>query len=87
MSAAASGFPFRTEPGRLFPVGATPDGNGVNFSLYSDGATGVDGGGRPGPVFAQSASGPGVNVFEQLRTQSERWRTEGRRIVIAAAAP
>ena len=35
-------------------------------------------------VRAIGASGPGVNVFEQLRTQSERWRTEGRRIVIAA---
>jgi transcription-repair coupling factor (superfamily II helicase) len=49
-----------------------------------DGASGVDGGGRPGPVFVQSASGPGVNVFEQLRGQVERWRSEGRRIVVAA---
>jgi transcription-repair coupling factor (superfamily II helicase) len=49
-----------------------------------DGASGVDGGGRPGPVFAQSAGGPGVNVFDQLRAQAERWRSEGRRIVIAA---
>ncbi len=49
-----------------------------------DGATGVDGGGRPGPVFAQSAGGPGAGVFEQLRSQAERWRTEGRRIVVAA---
>jgi transcription-repair coupling factor (superfamily II helicase) len=49
-----------------------------------DGASGVDGGGRPGPVFAQSTSGPGANVFEQLRAQAERWRTEGRRVVVAA---
>ena len=49
-----------------------------------DEASGVDGGGRPGPVFAQSASGPGINVFEQLHAQVERWRVEGRRIVIAA---
>ena len=49
-----------------------------------DGASGVDGGGRPGPVFAQSASGPGINVFDQLRAQTDRWRSEGRRIVIAA---
>ena len=53
------------------------------------GAGGIDGGGRPGPVFAQSAgglssSGPGINVFDQLRGQAERWNTEGRRIVIAA---
>ena len=49
-----------------------------------DGASGVDGGGRPGPVFAQSAGGPGINVFEQLRSQAERWKAEGRRIVVAA---
>jgi len=49
-----------------------------------DGALGVDGGGRPGPVFAQSAGGPGVNVFDQLRGQAERWTGEGRRLVIAA---
>ena len=47
---------------------------------------GVDGGGRPGPVFAQvaGAGGPGINVFDQLRAQAERWAREGRRIVIAA---
>jgi transcription-repair coupling factor (superfamily II helicase) len=49
-----------------------------------DGADGVDGGGRPGPVFAQSAGGPGTTVFEQLLAQAERWRTEGRRLVVAA---
>jgi transcription-repair coupling factor (superfamily II helicase) len=54
-----------------------------------DGAGGIDGGGRPGPVFAQSggglsAAGPGINVFDQLRGQAERWRSEGRRIVVAA---
>ena len=49
-----------------------------------DGAVGVDGGGRPGPVFAQAGGGPGINVFDQLRAQAERWSGEGRRIVIAA---
>ena len=55
-----------------------------------DGATGIEGGGRPGPVFAQGAGGfgapggPGVNVFDQLRAQTERWAREGRRIVVAA---
>ena len=49
-----------------------------------DGAGGVDGGGRPGPVFATSGAGPGATVFDQLRGQAERWRSEGRRIVIAA---
>ncbi|MBV9538467.1 MAG: transcription-repair coupling factor, partial [Acidisphaera sp.] len=50
-------------------------------------AAGIDGGGRPGPVFAQGAStagaGPGVNVFGQLQAQSQRWATEGRRLVVA----
>ncbi len=49
-----------------------------------DGAGGIDGGGRPGPIFAQSGGGPGVTVFDQLRGQAERWNAEGRRIVIAA---
>ena len=57
-----------------------------------DGAGGVDGGGRPGPIFAQgvtqmgasTAGGPGTNVFDQLRGQAMRWDSEGRRIVIAA---
>ena len=48
-----------------------------------DGGSGIDGGGRPGPVFATSA-GPGINVFDQLRDQAERWAKEGRRIIIAA---
>jgi transcription-repair coupling factor (superfamily II helicase) len=49
-----------------------------------DGAAGIDGGGRPGPIFAQSGGGPGVTVFDQLRGQAERWNAEGRRIVVAA---
>ena len=57
--------------------------------IKPEGADGIDGGARPGPVFAQSAgglssSGPGINVFDQLRGQTERWTTEGRRIVVAA---
>ena len=55
------------------------------FSPFArpDGAVGVDGGGRPGPVFFQGG-GPSINVFDQLRAQSERWSGEKRRIVIAA---
>ena len=50
-----------------------------------DGASGVDGGGRPGPVFATNrAVAQPVNVFDQLRGQAERWTSEGRRIVVAA---
>jgi transcription-repair coupling factor (superfamily II helicase) len=58
----------------------------VAFSPFAkpDDAMGVDGNGRPGPVFAQSAAGPGVNVFQQLREQADRWVREGRRLVVAA---
>ena len=53
-----------------------------------DGASGVDGGGRPGPVFAASRAPVGgaapVNAFDQLKTQAVRWTAEGRRIVVAA---
>ena len=31
-----------TYPGKSFPLGATWDGNGVNFTLYAENATGVD---------------------------------------------
>jgi transcription-repair coupling factor (superfamily II helicase) len=58
----------------------------LNFTPFvkPDGAGGIDGGARPGPVFAQSAAGPGINVFDQLRGQADRWNTEGRRIIVAA---
>ncbi len=52
-----------------------------------EGAVGVDGGGRPGPMFAQSsaaAATPGGNPFDQLRAQAERWAGEGKRLVVAA---
>ena len=49
----------------------------------AEGATGIEAGGRPGPLFATSA-GPGINVFDQLRSQAERWRADGKRLVIAA---
>jgi transcription-repair coupling factor (superfamily II helicase) len=49
-----------------------------------EGAVGIDGGGRPGPVFVQGAAGPGVNVFDQLKAQTARWTADGRRIVVAA---
>jgi transcription-repair coupling factor (superfamily II helicase) len=64
-------------------------GTVLAFSPFAkpDEAAGVDGGGRPGPLFAQGglgAGGPGANVFDQLRAQAERWGNEGRRIVVAA---
>jgi isoamylase len=32
----------RTRPGRSYPLGATWDGSGVNFALFSEHATGVE---------------------------------------------
>jgi transcription-repair coupling factor (superfamily II helicase) len=52
-----------------------------------EGAVGIDGGGRPGPIFAQgggTSGGPGVNIFAQLHAQAERWASEKRRLVLAA---
>lgn len=56
------------------------------FSPFArpEGAVGVDGGGRPGPVFAQKGPGPGVGVFDQLKAQAGRWADEPRRLVLAA---
>ena len=34
--------PVRTRPGRPYPLGATWDGSGVNFALFSQNATGVE---------------------------------------------
>ncbi len=33
---------YKAEPGRSHPLGAIPDADGVNFSIYSDQATGVE---------------------------------------------
>ena len=84
--------PYRPlPPGRLYldRVGweaMLAGGPVFTFSPFArpEGAAGVDGGGRPGPVFAQSGPGLGANVFDQLRGQAERWGGEGRRIAIAA---
>ena len=58
------------------------------FSPFArpDGAGGIDGGGRPAPIFAQKGqgAGAGINVFEQFKAQADRWQREGRRIVVAA---
>src|SRR5215469_11066678 len=34
--------PYQTEPGRAHPLGATVDKEGVNFSVFSRNATGVE---------------------------------------------
>jgi len=33
---------MRQRPGRPYPLGATWDGEGVNFAIFSENATGVD---------------------------------------------
>ncbi len=88
--------PYRPlPPGRLYLDQAgwermLADGLLLAFSPFArpDGAVGVDGSGRPGPIFAQHTGplggGPGINVFEQLKRQTSRWADEGRRIVLAA---
>ena len=56
------------------------------FTPYArpDGATGVDAGGRPGPIFARSTAAPGVNVFDQLHAQAAAWAATGKRLIVAA---
>jgi glycogen operon protein len=39
---ATTSAPFQTEPGRPHPLGATVDKNGVNFSVFSRNASGVE---------------------------------------------
>ncbi len=52
------------------------------FSPFArpDGTEGIDGGARPAPILAKE----GATVFDQLRPLAERWRAEGRRILVAA---
>ncbi|HET6182788.1 MAG TPA: transcription-repair coupling factor [Acetobacteraceae bacterium] len=49
-----------------------------------EGAAGIDGGGRPGPIYVQAGGAVGQNVFEQLRADIAAWADQGRRIVVAA---
>jgi transcription-repair coupling factor (superfamily II helicase) len=91
-SAREGEVPYRPlAPGRLYLNRAEWDrilsgGPVLAFSPFArpNGAVGIDGSGRPGPIFAQTAGGPGINVFEQLKGQAARWADEGRRIVLAA---
>ncbi len=68
-------------------------GSLTTFSPFApaDGAQGVDGGGRPGPIYAQGggtlgggAGGPGITVFDQFKRDCAKWLAENRRIVVAA---
>ncbi|MGH7057958.1 MAG: CarD family transcriptional regulator, partial [Acetobacteraceae bacterium] len=53
------------------------------FSPYArpDGAAGVDGGARPGPLFTHGA---GPDVFAQLGEAERRWAAVGKKLVLAA---
>lgn len=42
MAAVAVKSLLQIEKGSPYPLGATPDQNGVNFSLFSENATGVE---------------------------------------------
>lgn len=42
VSQIITGMSIKTYPGYSYPLGATWDGKGVNFALYSENATGVD---------------------------------------------
>jgi len=84
--------PYRAlPPGRLYLDQAGWDAMLAGGPLFAmspfakpDEAAGVDGGGRPGPVFAQANAQQAINAFDQLRAQAGRWADEGRRLVIAA---
>jgi transcription-repair coupling factor (superfamily II helicase) len=56
------------------------------FSPYGkpDGAQGLDAGGRPGIIFTQTGGQATGNVFDQLKTQVETWKTQNRRTYVAA---
>ena len=87
-----SEVPYRPlPPGQLYLTRAEWDrmlgaGPLLAFSPFTrpEGAVGVEGSGRPGPIFSQASAQGGANVFEQLKAQASRWADEGRRIVLAA---
>ncbi len=89
MPAREGDVPYRPlPPGRLYLDRKGWDAMLAGGPLFAfspfvkpDGAVGVDGTGRPGPIFSQAATGP--NAFDQLKAQAARWADEGRRIVVA----
>ncbi|GAJ29013.1 transcription-repair coupling factor [Acidomonas methanolica] len=56
----------------------------LNPFLKPDVATGIDAGGRPGPLFARGKDGSREGVFDAFRAQVEIWRGEGRRSYVTA---
>ncbi len=84
--------PYRPlPPGRLYLDRAGWDamlsgGPLLGFTPFArpDGAAGIDGGGRPGPIYAQAGGTARTNVFDQFHNDVGRWADEGRRIMVAA---
>ncbi len=56
------------------------------FSPFTlpDVTSGVDGGARPGVIFAAGAGTPGVTVFQKFLSEANRWAAAGKRVVLAA---
>jgi transcription-repair coupling factor (superfamily II helicase) len=81
--------PYRPlPPGLLYLDRAQWDallGRGPLFSfspfVRPDDGHGIDGGGRPAPILAQSG---GANAFSQFKALAERWAGEKRRVMVAA---
>ncbi|HUC18415.1 MAG TPA: transcription-repair coupling factor [Acetobacteraceae bacterium] len=49
-----------------------------------DGATGLDAGVRPGPLFTRAGGRSDSNAFTELSAAAERWAGEGKKLVLAA---
>ncbi|MBV8616442.1 MAG: transcription-repair coupling factor [Acetobacteraceae bacterium] len=83
--------PYRPlPPGRLYLDRAGWDamlsgGPLLAFTPFArpEGVAGIDGGGRPGPIYVQAGAAR-ANVFDQFRADVARWAEEGRRVVLAA---
>jgi transcription-repair coupling factor (superfamily II helicase) len=60
--------------GFVFTPYARPDG----------GATGIDAGGRPGPIYTQSGTAGTGSAYVQLQQSAEKWHAEKRRVLLAA---
>ncbi len=82
--------PYRAlPPDRLYLDRAEWDAMLASHPLFAfspfarpDGASGIDGGGRPAPVFSRTA---GEDVFaQQVRPQVDRWAGERRHVIVAA---
>lgn len=56
----------------------------LNPFAKPDLATGIDAGGRPGPLFARDKDGGREGVFDAFRAQVDAWAGKGRRVYVSA---